>query len=166
AAQDALAEGANVHALDTNRQSSLHLACIHGHIPLAELLVSHGADVNQVFGKRRQSLLHWSAEHNACGMANFLLTHGATVNSQQSDGSTPLLLASKHGHHYLVKLLLKHNALISPRNASQATARSIAHREGHTTIVGLIDAASESRPAHLQAAEQEFNAPHGERYLF
>ena len=166
AAQDALALGANVHALDMNRRSNLFLACTHGHIPLAELLISHGADVNQTFGKRKQTLLHWAAENNAFGVANLLLTQGADVNVRQSDGSTPLLIAAKAGHQYLVQLLLKHHALMSPRNASHATAHSAASREGHTAIVGLLDAAARSRPAHLQAAERDCEPPSSERYLF
>lgn len=165
-AQEALASGADVHAREINGASTLYLACTHGHIPVAELLISHGADVNQTFGKRKQTLLHWAAENNAFGVASFLLTSGANVNARQSDGSTPLLLAATHGHQYLVQLLLKNFALISPRNTRQVTARSAANREGHDRIVNLIDQAADRRPAHLQAAERECEPPSRERYLF
>jgi ankyrin repeat protein len=166
AAREAIALGANVHARDFNKASNLNLACTHGHIQMAELLVSHGADVNETFGKHKQTLLHWAAEQSAFGVATFLLAHGANVNARQSDGSTPLLLAAAQGHQHLVQLFLKHQAMISPRNSRHATARSAASRAGHHTIVGLIDAAAESRPAHLQAADREYEHPSKERYLF
>lgn len=165
-AHEAVARGANVHARDLDGCSALFLACTHGHMPLAEFLVDRGADVDATFGKRKQTLLHWAADNASFGIATFLLSHKANVNSQQSDGSTPLLLAAKHGHHYLVQLLLKHHALLSPRNENHATARSVASRAGHSDIVGLIDAAARSRPAHLQAAEEEYQRRPGERLLF
>lgn len=165
-ARDAIAKGANVHARDLDGQSTLFLACTAGHMPLAEFLVDRGADVDATFGKRKQTLLHWAAEQSSIGIATFLLSHKADVNALQSDGSTPLLLAAKHGHHYLVQLLLKHHALLSPRNENHATARSAASRAGHSDIVNLIDAAAMSRPAHLQAAEEEYQRRPRERLLF
>lgn len=165
-AREAIARGANIHAGDFNRHSSLYLACTHGHLPMADLLVEHGADVNEVSGKRKQTLMHWAAEQGSFGIASFLLSNKANVNAQQADGSTPLLLAAKRGHHYLVQLLLKNDALLSPRNARHATARSAANRGGHHEIVKLIDAAAESRPASLQAAEEQFRSHSGQRTLF
>jgi ankyrin repeat protein len=101
-AREAVHRGANVHARDLGGRSALYLACTEGHMPLAEFLVDLGADVDETFGKRRQTLLHWAAEQSSTGVATFLISHKANVNAQQSDGSTPLLLAAMHGHHYLV----------------------------------------------------------------
>lgn len=165
-AREAISRGANVHARDLDGSSALFLACTHGHMTLAELLVDRGADVDATFGKRRQTLLHWAADNASSGIATFLLSHQANVNAQRLDGSTPLLLAAKHGHQYLVQLLLKHHALLSPQNENRVTARSAASRAGHSDIVGLIDAAMRSRPAQLQAAEEEYQRRPGERLLF
>ena len=165
-AREAVERRANVHARDLDGCSTLYLACTNGHMQLAEFLVNLGADVDETFGKRRQTLLHWAAKQSSTGVATFLLSHGANVNAQRLDGTTPLLLAAKHGHQYLVQLLLKHHALLSPQNCNHATARSAASRAGHSDIVGLIDAAMWSRPAQLQAAEEEFQRRPGERLLF
>lgn len=115
--------GANVHARDLDGRTALCLACTNGHMPLADFLVDLGADLDATFGKRKQTLLHWATDNAPFSIATFLLSHKANVNAQQSDGSTPLLLAAKHGHHYLVQLLLKHHALLSPRNENHAIAR-------------------------------------------
>lgn len=165
-AREAISQGANVHACDLDGRSSLYLACTHGHMPMAEFLVELGADVNETFGKRGQTLLHRAAEQGSFGITTFLLAHKANVNAQQSDRSTPLLLAAKHGHHYVVKLLLKHNALLSPRNSNKTTAQAAAKRAGHHEVASLIEATAESRPAHLQAAEEEFRCRPSERFLF
>ena len=165
-ARDAVDRGANVRARDLDGHGALFLACTNGHMQLAEFLVERGADVDATFGKRQQSLLHWAAEQSSTGVATFLLSHKANVNALQSDGSTPLLLAAKHGHHYLVQLLLKHNALLSPRNLNKVTAQMAAERAGHYDVASLIDAAASRRPASMQAAEEEFHRRPGERLLF
>ena len=165
-AREAVNRGANVHARDLDGRSALYLACTEGHMQLAEFLVGQGADVDETFGKRERTLLHWAAEQSSTGVATFLISHKANVNAQQSDGSTPLLLAAKHGHHYLVQLLLKHDALVSPRNANRTTAEAAAKRAGHQHIADLIEAEASSRPSHLQAAEEEFHRRLGERFLF
>ena len=164
--REAVQRGANVHARELDGHSALYLACTEGHMPIAEYLVGQGADVNETFGKRQRTLLHWAAEQSSTGLATFLISHGANVNAQQSDGSTPLLLAAKHGHHYLVQLLLKHDALVSPHNANRTTAQAAAKRAGHHDIAGLIETAAASRPSHMQAAEEEFHRRPGERFLF
>ena len=165
-AREAVHRGANVHARDLDGHSALYLACTQGHMQLADFLVHQGADVDETFGKRRRTLLHWAAEQSSTGIATFLISHKANVNAQQSDGSTPLLLAAKYGHHYLVQLLLKHNALLSPRNANKTTAEAAAKRAGHHDVADLIETAAASRPSHMQAAEEEFHRRPGERFLF
>ena len=164
-ARDAFDRGANPDARDFNGLTALQVACTQGHMPMAELLLTLNADLNATFGKRKQTLLHWAADQGSFGIASFCLTHKVQVNAQQADGSTPLMLAAKGGHQYVVQLLLKNNALLSPRDRKHATARSVAERGGHYQIVKLIDAASDSRP-WLRVAEQACNANSGERQLF
>ncbi len=165
-AREAISRGANLDARDFSGGTPLSFALSHGHIPMAESLVHQGADLTLAMGKRRQTLLHWAAEQGAFGAVSFLLSHRVDVNAQQADGSTPLLLAAKNGHHYVAKLLLQNHALLSPRNASQATARSAASRAKHHDIVRLIDAAAESRPEWLQVAERQFESRSGQQTLF
>ena len=165
-AREALARGANVNARDLDGFPPLYLAVTRGHMPLAEFLLAHDADLNAAIGKRKQTLLHWAAEHGSFGIVTFCNANRADINAQQVDGATPLLLAAKGGNRYVVELLLKKNALLSPRTSSQATARSVAERNGHYDIVKLIDAAADTRPSHLQAAEDQFQSRSGERTLF
>ena len=165
-ARDAISRGANIDARDFSGFTAIWLACTLGHMAMAEFLMTQNANLTLQYGKRRQTLMHWAAEHGSVGVTTFLLNHKADVNALQADKSTPLLLAAKHGHHYAVRLLLKHHALLSPRNDTKATARSAAERAGHHQIAGLIDAAEESRPSHLQAAEEQFQSRTGQRTLF
>ena len=150
-ARQALARGANVNARDLDGYSPLYLAVTGGHMPMADFLVANEADLNATFGKRQQTLLHWAAEQGSFGVVTFCNSHRVDINAQQADGATPLLLASKGGHHYVAQLLLKKNALLSPRSKTNATARSVAERNGHYNIVKLIDAAADSMPDHGRA---------------
>ena len=165
-ARKAIVLGASIDCRDFSGFTSLYLACTLGNMQIAELLVASGANVDQAFGKRKQTLLHWAAEQSSTGVATFLLSHKANVNAQQSDGSTPLLLAAKHGHHYLVQLLLKHDALLSPRNSNRVNALTAAKKAGHDDVARLIEAAASNRPPHMQAAEDEFLRRPRDRSLF
>lgn len=63
-ARDAFDRGANPDAWDFNRLTALQVACTHGHMSMAELLLAQKADLNATFGKRKQALLHWAADHH------------------------------------------------------------------------------------------------------
>ena len=112
----------------------LHLAAQHGHMPVAQLLLEFGADVNdcqiskeaeikQQDRERALTPLHMAARHNQPAMVKLLLAHDADVNAVTTyavprgkkaknihNGVTSLKLAAQCGFADVVKLLLKHKA--------------------------------------------------------
>lgn len=162
----AIEAGANPNAVDRHGGTPLYHALTQGHMPLAHFLVTSGADVNAIFGKRRQTLLHWAAENGSYGVCHFQLEYKANINAQRSDGATPLILAARGGHEYVVRLLLKHDAYLSPKTSRNVTARSAAAKHQHSSIVTLIDEAAVTRPGILKDADAAFQSRSGERFLF
>ena len=162
----AIAAGADPNAVDIDDATPLYHALTQGHLPLAHFLVSSGADVNARFGKRNQTLLHWAAENGSYGVCDFLLQYKSNINAQRPDGATPLILAARGGHEYLVRLLLKHDAYLSPKTSRHVTARSAAAKNQHSSIVKLIDEAAVTRPGILKDADAAFQPKSGERFLF
>ena len=63
----------------------LHKACAMGHVEIAKLLVSHGADVDAVSPTEEQKELGmplwWAVDRRDYSLANFLLDHGADVGA-------------------------------------------------------------------------------------
>ena len=54
---------------------------------MAELLISHGANINEKDEKGRTAL-HIAARKNRKEMAELLISHGANVNEKGKDGET------------------------------------------------------------------------------
>jgi ankyrin repeat protein len=82
-------------------------------ISQAELLISHGADVNA-----KVSLWYWKGFtplHLACmiwdkAIVELLLATGADINAKTDKGDTPLSLAKENKHTGIVELLRRHGA--------------------------------------------------------
>lgn len=111
AAVEALLEkGANINAAEraTGRRP-LHKAVLQDHFVIAELLVSHGADLNapDALG---QTPLHIAAMTGSREITKMLLTNGADVNATAGVGVTPLRLADGKGNSNIVELLVDHGA--------------------------------------------------------
>lgn len=67
----------------------------------------------------------------------YLILNGAKINAQDSEGNTPLHLATQMGHTAQVCLLLKHRADQHVRNKDDTEALSIAVQSANADIVTL-----------------------------
>jgi ankyrin repeat protein len=116
----------------------LQLALQEGHLDIAELLLSHAANVNAAVAVAGEAtspgftLLHWAvADERRVDAADFLLRNGADPNVQDDSRRwTPLHWAAHHGADPRMKeiavLLLDHGADVNARNKQGRTAYSIA----------------------------------------
>lgn len=86
-------------------------------LPVVELLVSNGADVDAESGKR-YTALHYAAKNNNVGEVEFLLRQGANPNVRNRDGQTPVFLAAHGPDTRVVSLLLQYGADIDIRDIS------------------------------------------------
>ena len=101
------------------------LAARTGVVPVAELLLTHGANVNARESWRGQTALMWAAAENRPEMAEFLIAKGAKVDERAATndwqnqitsepraqyrptgGLTPLLYAVRVGCRRCVRALL------------------------------------------------------------
>lgn len=101
----------------------LHRACLRGNIPIIEILIKAGADVNAVHEEEVLSPLSFaclknhsfwisiSDESTKVEMVKLLLSHGAKPRLEhQSKKNSPLYLAKKNGFKEIVRVLKKHIA--------------------------------------------------------
>ena len=99
-------------------------AAVMGSLPISELLVKHGADVN-LCQSNGESALANAANRGNVELTSFLLEHGADPNLRKSFG-TPLALADGVA---VMRVLLEHGA--DP---------NIPDGDGDLPIIGSIDA--------------------------
>jgi ankyrin repeat protein len=91
-----LENGADVHAKTMQGTTVLHhAASFSGTTDFIELLLNHGANVNEVDDEYNHAL-HYAAKKNQHENIRLLIKHGAFINSQNNNGYTALHEAAIH----------------------------------------------------------------------
>jgi len=107
-----LRQGANIHARDTNRQTSLHKAVGLNHLKVATLLLDRGADVNAI-DCHKLTPLHQTAGWDNAKIAALLLDKDANIHARDEYGHSPLHKAACLNGIKVATLLLNRGADIN-----------------------------------------------------
>jgi hypothetical protein len=95
-ARQALDEGARIDVADPERGGTpLMIACYNGHLGLAEVLVSRGANVHAMH-TNGTTALHFVCQRGHAALVRFVLDQGADIECA-TDGTTPLMIACDRG---------------------------------------------------------------------
>ncbi len=86
----------NAVAKNPTKVMPLHSALARGEMPIIELLVTHGADVNAT-QQGGFTALHAAAQSGNLQATILLLSHGAKIDAKAENGKTPLALTSTEG---------------------------------------------------------------------
>lgn len=114
-----------------------------GNIPMMELFVSRGADVNQTNAFGEQALQH-AAWRGHLAAVRWLLQRGAQVNRQGREWGA-LHYAVFAGHADVVRYLLEHGADVNALSTNGSTPLMMAAREGREAIAEALLAAGARR---------------------
>jgi ankyrin repeat protein len=94
-----LDHGANVNqaAANSQRVTALHAAVARGNVPLARMLLEHGADANV---KQESGLapLHEAAANGNSELVRLLVDHGAAIDQKTDAGKTAADFAADRNH--------------------------------------------------------------------
>ncbi|KAJ5373354.1 hypothetical protein N7517_005360 [Penicillium concentricum] len=139
-----LAKGARIDAMDDDSSyGRYHSECTYtasqiagfwGHLPVVELLLYHGADINVV----RQTLgtpLQAALEGGHFDVAELLLSRGAEIDKHWGMFGSCLQVYSERGHLEIVKFLLDRGANIEDSGGENGNALQVACDAGHIDIV-------------------------------
>ena len=111
-------------------------ASLDGHLELAKLLITRGADVN----KPGWAPLHYAATRGHLAVMNLLLENHAYIDASSPNGTTPLMMAAFYGTPSAVKLLLEAGADPLIKNEQGLTAIDFAHRNQRQDSADIIAA--------------------------
>ena len=114
-----------------------------GNIPMMELFVGRGADVNKVNSFGEQALLH-AAWKGHLAAVRWLVEHGAYLNRQGREWAA-LHYAAFGGHADVVAYLLERGADINALSTNGSTPLMMAAREGKEAIAKALLAAGARR---------------------
>ncbi len=116
--------------------TGLMIAAWEGNLPMMELFVSRGADVNKTNNVGEQAILHaaWKGRLEA---VKWLLDHGAKLERAPREW-TPLHYAAFSGHTEVVDLLVGRGADINARSTNGSTPLMMAVYEGREAMVSQL----------------------------
>ena len=105
--------GADVDAINSDGNNSLHCAAYRGHTQVCELLLDAGATVDYPDGLTGKNALIKAVHANQAAVVDLLLRfafkmHGVhtSLSFKDSNGLTALIFAAAFGHRDILKVLL------------------------------------------------------------
>jgi len=125
-----------VEVRNSQDESPLMLAALHGDLEMCRALIERDADVN----KPGWAPLHYAATNSHIAVMQLLLEQHAYIDAASPNGSTPLMMAAMYGNASAVKLLLESGADPSLKNELGLTAIDFAQRVKKADSVEIIAA--------------------------
>jgi ankyrin repeat protein len=107
--------GLPVNLADSSHNTLLMLACYHGNVDTARMLLERGADVDRR-NSRNQTPLGGVAFKGFPDIARLLLEHGADVDADNGNGMTPLMFAEMFGRSEVAAVLREAGANAKNKN--------------------------------------------------
>lgn len=112
----------------------LFQACRENHVSIVELLLEHGAGVNNPFPNSRENPMTLCAEKGHKELVQLLLEKGARHDCRTKKGCTPEFLACKEGHIEIAKMLAEQGANIETSDCRGNTPIMAAYKNGHVSV--------------------------------
>ena len=151
-----LKAGQAVDETDFVLGTPLHVAVAQGSVPLAKILISHGADLEAPSEDRGARAIHLAANFGDLEMLNLLLDGGADIEAQDQTGQTPLLIAAATNNLKVVKVLLDRGANKEARESGEGqTPLMRASRLGFLEIAVTLVA----KGANINAVDNAGRSP-------
>ncbi|KAF6112679.1 ankyrin repeat domain 6 [Phyllostomus discolor] len=129
-------KGAKV-AVTKHGRTPLHLAANKGHLPVVQILLKAGCDLD-VQDDGDQTALHRATVVGNTEVIAALIQEGCALDRQDKDGNTALHEASWHGFSQSVKLLVKAGANVLAKNKAGDTALHVAASLNHKKVVKIL----------------------------
>ena len=131
---------ADPNSSDSEGVTPLMLACHHGNIRIATLLLQARANINQ------QNNNGWTALMYACysetphnDLVRLLIQSGADISIKSSKlQRTALMVAAERGHTSIVQYLLDEGAPVNTQDVYGITSLMTASQEGHSEVVRVL----------------------------
>lgn len=124
-------------AVDDQKYTPLHWACIRGQWDVAKFLIEKGADLNAVGGDGGTPL-NWAVHNDNVEMIKLLVDRGAGLNQRNRWGMTELHTAIWRGNLNVADYLLDRGSDPSIETNEGWTALHYAYRSGHDDIIKML----------------------------
>ena len=131
---------ADPNSSDSNGDTPLIIACYHGNIRIATLLLQARANINQQDNDGDTALIAaCTSETPHNDLVRLLIQSGADINIKESELQvTALIVAAQCGHTSIVQYLLDEGAPVNTQDLNGFTSLMIASQNGHSEVVRVL----------------------------
>lgn len=133
-AQDPL----KLNALDEEKYTPLHWACMRAHWDVTQYLIEQGAVLN-IQGGDGGTPLNWAAHHDNVEIVQLMIRKGAKLNVRNKWGMTELHTAIWRGNIHVVEYLFDQGSDPLIKTNEGWTAMHYAFRSGHDDVIELLE---------------------------
>jgi len=119
---------------DASGNSQLHMAAARGSLPITELLLSEGADINAT-NIELNTPLHAAIQNGRDEVSRFLIKNGADLNKHNASGYTPLHSAALDNRRAIAEALIAKGADIESKSNQQYTPLGLIARSTESNEV-------------------------------
>ena len=169
AVQQALMSGTNVDIRDEEGSTLLMLAAHAGNLPMVNVLLEAGADVNAHNERGWAPLINaaYNAEYKRgfAEVVQALIDAGANIEASIGYGVRPLMLAAGYGETAVVEVLLKAGADVLAQNEGGYTALMMVKQKHYIDVVNLLHEAEQLSGLGEGSCSGK-NAPHANVITF
>ena len=130
-------EPSKLNAIDEEKYTALHWACMRAHWDIARYLIEKGADLN-VTGGDGAPPVTWAAHHDNVEIVQSMVEKGTKLNIKNLWGMTELHTAIWRGNIQVVEYLLDAGSDSAIKTNEGWTAMHYAHRSGHDHVIALL----------------------------
>ena len=116
--------------------TAIGIAAAQGHIKIVEILINHGAKINQQLSVRKFSPIFMACMNNRLEIVKFLLENDANIHLTSFDGCTCLMVSVKSEE--ICKLLIDHGAIVNATDKKGKTALQYAIEENQIEVIKLL----------------------------
>jgi uncharacterized protein len=128
-----------INSFSPDGWTPLHLAAFFGHVKLAELLLSRGADIAaRSRNANGNTPLHAALAGNHGFVAGLLLGAGADVNAIDAAGWRPLHIAAANNNLDAMRTLIAQGAEVEAMNADGRTPLSLVQEKNQREAAALL----------------------------
>jgi ankyrin repeat protein len=159
---------------DDQGMQGVHLAALKGHVQIIELLLQHGAPVDDLSDENLEPI-HYAAMGNHTKVAELLMRHGCNLGAV-ADGISPLYVACRNAKVDMVQWLISNGASTTQELTSVYNGEELIQQAIHGAALGsspaciklLIENGASPialnkllgiRPIHLACASSSKTAP-------
>ena len=131
---------ADLNSSNSYGSTPLMIACDHGNIRIATLLLQGRANINHLNNDGRTALMKACLSETPLNdLVRLLIEYGADINIKETElQRTALMIAAEYGHASIVQCLLEQGAPVNTQDVEGVTSLMIASQFGHPETVRVL----------------------------